>query len=77
MSCGNRIYCILECIVPVVRGFLLLRPIMADAENQRHPRPKMGDSYLQRGTRGLAEAWVPILDHWVRWTGGKIPSART
>jgi hypothetical protein len=45
MSSGDGMDSTLECVVPGVRGFLLLHPIMASAYDRRLPRLETGDAY--------------------------------
>jgi hypothetical protein len=46
MSGVDEMDSIPECVLSATRGFLLLRPVMPGASDQRYLRPEAGDAYL-------------------------------
>jgi hypothetical protein len=65
---GDGMDSLLKCIVPGVCGFLLLCPIVANAQDQCYLTPALGDAYPHRGAPGHAEAFVPFPGSWVSVT---------
>jgi hypothetical protein len=63
---GGEMDALLECVVPRVCGFLLLRPIVVGAQDWRYLTPARGNAYPHQGALGHAEALVPFSGTWVR-----------
>jgi hypothetical protein len=63
---GNGMDSVLECSMPGVHGFQLLRSIVVGAEDRRYPRPMMSNTYPHHRAPEHPETWVPFSGIWVR-----------